>query len=151
MSLWLNLDDLELDVECRLVSGPQEPTNFPSSASRADGLAWGVVFVVEILGEGSLSRHSSSPFCWSVLRSEACYLQDSPVDVSPGTDAIAASRAILLKEAAAWRCCRPRRRQQTNRPRAWVLWLCTQRGADAFGASSRNPFYTTIYSQSLTS
>ena len=110
MSLWSKFDDLVSDLECRLVSGPQEPTNFPSSASRADGLAWGVVFVVEILGEGSIPRYSSSPLCWSVLRPEACYLQDPPVDVSPGTDAIAASRAILLKEAAAWRCCRPRRR-----------------------------------------
>ena len=67
-------DDLVSDLECRLVSGPQEPTNFPSSASRTDGLAWGVVFVVEILGEGSIPRYSSSPLCWSVLRPEACYL-----------------------------------------------------------------------------
>ena len=53
-------DDPALDLECRLGSGPQEPTNFPSSASRADGLAWGVVFVVEILGEGSNSRYSGN-------------------------------------------------------------------------------------------
>ena len=67
-------DDLASDLECRLVSGPQKPTNFPSSASHADGLAYGVVFVVEILGEGSIPRYSSSPLYWSVLRPEACYL-----------------------------------------------------------------------------
>ena len=53
--------DSALDLACRLGFGLQEPTNFPSSASRADGLAWGVVLVVDILGEGSIPCYSSSP------------------------------------------------------------------------------------------